>query len=107
MTQPSASELLKTGRLAKEKLPLLISFFDDVVGPDHFGLPFTKFEAEFLRHLRRLPASAQQQLLDRVRAAAEQIEEATSGLDFRPDFTAPGAAIEVKPPSRKRSGTHG
>ena len=107
MTQPSASELLKTGRLAKEKLPLRLAFFEDVVGPDHFGLPFTKFEAEFLRELRRLPQATQQQLLGRVRAAAEKIDEATSGLADRPDFITPDAVVEVKPASGKRDGTHG
>lgn len=81
MTQPSASELLKTGRLAKEKLPLLLAYFEDVVGPDHFGLPFSRFEAEFVRNLRRLPLAAQQQLLERVRTAASKIDEATAAID--------------------------
>jgi hypothetical protein len=94
MTQPSASELLKTGRLAKEKLPLLLAYFEDVVGPDHFGLPFSRFEAEFVRHLRRLPHQAQQQLLERVRSAAEKIDEATAGLG-------------EPTPSGKRTGTDG
>lgn len=107
MTQPSASELLKTGRLAKEKLPLLLAFFEDVVGPDHFGLPFSKFEAEFLRHLRKLPGRTQQELLDKVRTAAERIDEATADLGLRPDFLTQDAAIEVKSPAGKRSGTHG
>lgn len=107
MTQPSASGLLKTGRLSKEKLPLLLAYFEDVVGPDHFGLPFSKFEAEFLRYLRRLPASTQHQLLAKVRTAAERIDEATAELDVRPDFITRDAAVEVKGTSGKRSGTHG
>lgn len=39
MRQSSASELLKTGRLAKAKLPRLFEEFADVVGPEHWGLP--------------------------------------------------------------------
>lgn len=97
MTQPSASELLKTGRLAKEKLPLLLAFFEDVVGPDHFGLPYSKFEAEFIRLLRRLPQTTQQQLLERVKSTARKIDEATADLSelhapepaTTPDFLVP------------------
>jgi hypothetical protein len=94
MTQPSASELLKTGRLAMEKLPLLLEFFDEVVGPDHFGLPYSKFEADFIKNLRRLPVASQMQLLQRVRDTAEKIDQATASLDN-------------DPPSGKRTGTHG
>lgn len=75
MSQPSASELLNTGRLAKEKLPLLLDYFEDVVGPDHFGLPYSKFEADFLKSLRLLPAPAQRDLLKKVQAAGAQISK--------------------------------
>jgi hypothetical protein len=37
--QPSASELLATGRIAKSRLPALWKEFADVVGPEHWGLP--------------------------------------------------------------------
>jgi hypothetical protein len=80
IAQSSASELLKTGRLSKEKLPKLLAYFEDVVGPDHFGLPFTKFEAEFVRHLRRLPVDAQHDLLASIKEAAERVTQATAGL---------------------------
>ena len=80
MSQPSASELLNTGRLAKEKVPLLLDYFSDVVGPDHFGLPYSKFEADFLKSLRRLPAHAQQALHERVNEAADKIAAALGPL---------------------------
>jgi hypothetical protein len=37
--QPSVSEWTKHGRIAKKHLPLLVSYFLDVVGPEHWGLP--------------------------------------------------------------------
>lgn len=36
--QPSVSEWLKTGRVAKEHIAHLVSYFSDVVGPEHWGL---------------------------------------------------------------------
>lgn len=35
---PSVQDWLKRGTIAKEKLPLLWSYFGDVVGPEHWGL---------------------------------------------------------------------
>lgn len=78
ITQPSASELLKTGRLAKEKLSVLLEFFADVVGPDHFGLPFSKAEMELIKDLRRLPTLAQDRLRQQVRDAAQAAEAAAA-----------------------------
>lgn len=96
MSQPSASGLLKTGRLAKEKLPALLAYFEDVVGPDHFGLPFTKFEADFLQLLRRLPVDEQKSLYRKLAAAVEALDAAMAALDF--------GAGEA---SSKRNGTDG
>ena len=81
MAQSSASELLGTGRLAKEKLPGLLAFFEGVVGPDHFGLPITKFEASVLAQLRALPPGDQQTVLERLRDAADRVRAATADLD--------------------------
>ena len=80
MAQGSASELLKTGRLAKEKLPILLAFFEDVVGPDHFGLPISGFEMRFLKALRALPGDAQSELLARVQKSGEAVRAATAEL---------------------------
>lgn len=81
MSQPSVSELLKFGRLAKEKVPVLLDYFSDVVGPDHFGLPFSKFEMDLLKELRKLPAHTQSALLERVRKSVDAVTIATAELD--------------------------
>jgi hypothetical protein len=39
VTQPSVSEWLRFGRIGKQHIPLLVSWFSDVVGPEHWGLP--------------------------------------------------------------------
>ena len=81
MKQPSVSELLKLGRLAKEKLPLLLDYFEDVVGPDHFGLPFSKGEMELIKALRKLPQAAQASIMARVHEAAAKADAITESLD--------------------------
>lgn len=95
MTQPSVSELLKYGRLAKENVPTLLDYFSDVVGPDHFGLPFSKFEMDLVRELRKLPAQSQAALMDRVRLSVAAVEEATKGID---------APLEVRREKRQANG---
>jgi len=37
--QPSVSEWLRYGRVAKKHIPALVNYFSDVVGPEHWGLP--------------------------------------------------------------------
>lgn len=81
ITQPSVSELLQYGRLSKEKVPLLLDYFSDVVGPDHFGLPFSKFEMDLVKELRKLPVQSQAALMDRVKLSVAAVEEATKGID--------------------------
>lgn len=41
ITQPSVSEWIKFGRIGKQHIPLLVGYFADVVGPEHWGLPRT------------------------------------------------------------------
>jgi len=82
MRQPSASDLLSTGRLAKDKLPALLAYFEDVVGPDHFGLPFSQFEAQFLKDLRQLPIATQLALAESVKKAALEISHATAQIEL-------------------------
>ena len=78
--QPSVSELLKLGRLAKGKLPLLLDYFEDVVGPDHFGLPFSKGEMALIKALRKLPHRAQASIIARVHEAAAQTDALAESL---------------------------
>jgi hypothetical protein len=80
MAQPSASELITTGRLAKSKIWMLVDEFADVVGPDHWGLPMTAKEMQFLNFLRQVPESAQDQLLEKLQAAAETSKALTQAL---------------------------
>lgn len=90
MTQPSVSEFFKTGRLAKEKIPKLLAFFDGVVGPDYFGLPWNSFEVKFIELLRGLPTSSQTDLFDRLKAATEQIAAAAASVSLNaPEKQAP------------------
>ncbi|MBI5255405.1 MAG: helix-turn-helix transcriptional regulator [Burkholderiales bacterium] len=37
--QPSVSEWIKFGRIAKKHIPHLVQYFSDKVGPEHWGLP--------------------------------------------------------------------
>lgn len=37
--QPSVSEWTKLGRIGKKHIPRLVKYFEDVVGPEHWGLP--------------------------------------------------------------------
>lgn len=37
--QPSVSEWIKYGRIGKRHIPHLVTYFADVVGPEHWGLP--------------------------------------------------------------------
>lgn len=39
IAQPSVSNWIKTGRIDKEHINHLVTYFADVVGPDHWGLP--------------------------------------------------------------------
>lgn len=106
MAQSSASELLNTGRLAKEKLPALLAFFEDVVGPDHFGLPISQMEMDFLKSFRALPVEAQLALLDRVKSSAAAVRAATAQLvelgaaPAKPEHVAKPLAIPRKRPLR-------
>ena len=81
MAQPSVSELLKFGRLAKEKVPVLLEYFSDVAGPDHFGLPFSKFEMDLINEMRKLPLQSQRALLERVMKSAAAVQQVTQDID--------------------------
>jgi phage repressor protein C with HTH and peptisase S24 domain len=39
VSQPSVSEWRRLGRISKKHIPRLVSWFSDVVGPEHWGLP--------------------------------------------------------------------
>lgn len=70
--QPSVSEWKTHGRIAKRHIPKLLSYFGDVCGPDHWGLPFTKEEFDAILLFRQLPVSTRTTLLIEMRKAAEQ-----------------------------------
>lgn len=79
--QPSASELLKTGRLKKDRYLKLVEAFSDVVGPEHWGLPYNSEDFEALRLFQKLPPDARAKLTERMRQVVAQIDEASSLLD--------------------------
>lgn len=72
VAQGSMSEALKTGRLAKKHIPKLLEFFSDVVGPDHWGLPFSKTEFDVMLLLRELPSDMQSLVVDRMRQEVQR-----------------------------------
>lgn len=80
VTQPSVSEWLKEGRIAKKHIGTLLEFFADVVGPDHWGLPFTKREFAAVLAFRQLPERAQTALLRKMQIAAEAARAAVESI---------------------------
>lgn len=101
ISQPSASELLKTGRLAKDKYLLLVKAFSKFVGPDHWGLPYSKQEMDIILDLRELPEQMRHELGERLRAAAMKYRsEAASVLDSLMPTAAPTKTISTKAPKK-------
>lgn len=91
--QPSVSEWMREGRIAKKHIPRLISYFADVVGPDHWGLPFTQQELEVIELLRKLPDSAR---LTMIRGMREAVVASDKALG-----RALGSLAHPESPSRK------
>lgn len=91
--QASVSEWGKTGRIAKKHLNLLVEYFADVVGAEHWGLHeaiqdalmrqrypdahpvLSPVEADLLAAFRQLPDAEQQELVHDVMARAEGINQ--------------------------------
>lgn len=82
--QPSVSEWLKTGRVAKGHIAHLVRYFSDVVGPTHWGLDVaTDIESERVSRAY-LVASAETRrafkaLADAVLVNEDQAHEAEAG----------------------------
>jgi hypothetical protein len=96
VTQPSVSGWLIDGRIAKKHIPKLLSYFADVVGPDHWGLPITKREFDMLLSFRELAEPAQEAIAETVRQAAARHREEAVALEV-----ALSAAVAPKPKRRK------
>lgn len=78
--QPSVSEWISTGRIGKKHIPTLITYFSDVVGPDHWGLPFSFDEFQLIMAYRDLPADTRAELLQKTQAASAKIRHASQAL---------------------------
>lgn len=78
--QPSVSEWRTHGRIAKSHIPKLLDYFSDVVGPDHWGLPFSAREFQMILAMRKLPEKAQEELLAKTKKAAEQTQSIANAL---------------------------
>lgn len=98
ITQPSASELIKTGRLAKEKYLALVGAFADVVGPDHWGLPYTRTEMDLLSAFRDLPEATKIAVLDRLQLEAQR--HRTQGAELAQGLLAPPSVSRKRTPRR-------
>lgn len=98
MSQPAASELLQTGRLAKDKYLKLVEIFKDVVGPEHWGLPYTSEEMRLLSDIRELPSTLREQLLMRISTEAQKYRsEQSKMLATLFDDRAPESRKRLKP----------
>lgn len=100
VAQGSMSEALNTGRLAKKHIPKLLEYFADVVGPDHWGLPFSKREFDVMLLMRSLPEHMQDLLVKRMSQEVQRRrgdDETTVASFFAPSGS----------PSRKRNGSTG
>lgn len=80
IAQSSASEWLKYGRVAKKHIGKLLEYFADVVGPEHWGLPFGKREFNAMLVYRQLPEQMQLDLLVRMEAAVAASKAAQEGI---------------------------
>lgn len=80
VTQPSVSGWVKDGRIHKKHIPTLIDYFADKVGPDHWGLPFSRDEYDLVRLYRELPLSARKAVIAAMRKAVDSATAATAGL---------------------------
>lgn len=103
VAQSSVSEWISYGRIAKKHIPKLLDFFADVVGPDHWGLPFTREEYELVMAFRDLHQASRRELLVNVkRAAMQQVEARERGADL---LTVPSGLGELHPSDPKRRQT--
>jgi hypothetical protein len=75
--QSSASELIKTGRISKEKYKLLAQAFEDVLSPERFGLApsigpdLNDDEQAVLRGFRALNEQQRALLVQRLKAVSD------------------------------------
>jgi predicted XRE-type DNA-binding protein len=54
VTQPSVAGWVAEGRIDKKHIPKLLTYFADVVGPAHWGLPFSDDEFALILAFREL-----------------------------------------------------
>lgn len=88
ISQPSVSEWLKHGRVHKKHISKLVEYFSDQVGPEHWGLPFSKDEFDLVLAYRSFPPQLAADLLNRAKAAALEFAQATGRAS---DILAPPA----------------
>lgn len=81
VAQPSVSEWLSLGRISKSHIPKLLYYFKDQVGPDHWGLPFTKEEFDLLYNYRLLHDEARARVRELVTDAAQKQIAARAAAD--------------------------
>lgn len=89
MSQPAASELLKTGRLAKDKIKQLVACFADVVGPEHWGLEYLQGPATV-----EVPPASIDAALDAI-AASPHSEEVAQVLALYARTKAPAYRARI------------
>lgn len=124
--QPSVSEWIKYGRIAKRHIPHLVAYFSSHVGPAHWGLPASwqaaevtmlMDEAELLLHYRAMPEDAKSQAIGFLKgllSAAGRSATGTGSAESRDGLLAKPSAQPLAPKKRNddagpadSSGAHG
>lgn len=100
ISQPSVSEWLKHGRVHKKHISKLVEYFSDQVGPEHWGLPFSKDEFDLVLAFRAFPPQLAADLLARAKAAAAEFKAAAG----RAGDILPGPVPSLVQEARKRHG---
>lgn len=77
--QPSVSEWLKHGRIAKRHIPHLVAYFSPHVGPEHWGLPAVWAASDELSREERDFVSVLRTLATDKRAALRGYADALKG----------------------------
>jgi hypothetical protein len=119
--QPSVSEWIRYGRIAKKHLNKLVEYFSDVVGPEHWGLPasgagsgdtpvdLAKPSTQAAWPFERIKPETWESLPDRHKGAIEQVileaisdlqnsaphRRATSGADIESSVILSAEAIAL------------
>lgn len=105
--QPSVSEWIRFGRIAKKHIPHLVEYFSDVVGPEHWGLPPTWTASHWplpmvdCGRYQKLDAADQAYAQAKMMAAIEEREAKASGKVAPLPVPSPAGSQQIPAPARR------